>query len=93
VVEMKYSNTVRPSRKFEADRSLHDFAGGLGMRRAYPKAGESAVSNAGAGVRHDVDGVDDAFLVVASSALNIPSRDFFGDVAQREMILCSARRE
>ena len=56
---------------------LDDFAGGLGHQAAH--AGELAdllLRSAGAGVGHDVDGVDLAFLVALLHALNISSATF-----------------
>ena len=65
-----------------SDRSLHDFAGGLGHQAAHTgKLANLLFRTAGAGVRHDVDGVDDAFLVVAFERFKHSVRDFFGDVA------------
>jgi len=48
-----------------SDRRFHDFAGRLGHQAAHTgKLANLLLGTAGAGVRHDVHRVDDAFLVV-----------------------------
>src|SRR5205814_5759251 len=64
-----------------SDWRFHNFAGRLGHQAAH--AGELAnllLRTAGAGVRHNVDGVDDAFLVVVLQGFEHFVRDFFSHV-------------
>src|SRR5262249_40254169 len=65
-----------------SDRSLHDLAGGLGHQASHTgKLANLLLRTASAGVRHDVDGVDDAFLVVRFERFEHSVRDFFRNVA------------
>src|SRR5262249_54256157 len=64
------------------DGRFHDLAGGLGHESTH--SGELAnllFGSAGAGVGHDVDRVDVAFLVLAFEGLEHFVGNFFGDVA------------
>ena len=63
------------------DRRLDDFAGGLGHQAAHTgKLANLLLRTAGAGVGHDVDGVDDAFFVLILEGLEHFVGHFFGDV-------------
>ena len=65
-----------------SDRRLDDFAGGLGHQAAHAgKLPDLLFRSARAGIGHDVNRVDDAFLVLALHGLEHLLGDFFGDVA------------
>ena len=64
------------------DGRLDDFARGLGHQAAHSgKLADLLLRSAGAGIGHDVNRVDDAFLVLALHRLEHLLGDFFGDVA------------
>src|SRR5579864_4518662 len=64
------------------DRRFDDFARGLGHQAAHPgKLADLLFRSAGAGIGHDVNRVDDAFLVLVLHGLEHLLGDFFGDVA------------
>ena len=65
-----------------SDRRLDDFARGLGHQAAHAgKLADLLFRSARAGIGHDVNRVDDAFLVLALHRLEHLLGDFFGDVA------------
>ena len=65
-----------------SDRRLDDFAGGLGHQAAHSgKLADLLLRSAGAGIGHDVDRVDDAFLILILQRFEHLLGDFFGDVA------------
>src|SRR5208282_3976850 len=65
-----------------SDGGLDDLAGRLGHEAAHAgKLADLLLGAAGAGVSHDVDGVDDALLIALLEDLEHFFGDFFGDVA------------
>ena len=64
------------------DGRFDDFARGLGHQAAHSgKLADLLLRSAGAGIGHDVNRVDDAFLVLVLHRLEHLLGDFFGDVA------------